>query len=60
MNDVHAPKRSSLKPRLVKATMFLKLNMSLISNNPTDVTESHGHILRAHMKEHTMLNNVMP
>ena len=40
MNDVIAPKRSSLKPKLVAATMFLKLNMSLIPNNPIDFTES--------------------
>jgi hypothetical protein len=40
MNDVIAPKRSSLKSRLVEATMFLKLNMSLIPYNPTDVAES--------------------
>ena len=33
MNDVIAPKQSSLKPGLVEATMFLKLNMSLIPNN---------------------------
>ena len=40
MNDVIAPNRSSLKPRLVEAAMFLKLNMSLILNNPTNVPES--------------------
>ena len=40
MNDVITLKRSSLKPELVEATMFLKLNMSLILNNPTNVTES--------------------
>jgi len=40
MNGVIAPKRSSLKPKLVAATMFLKLNMSLIPNNLVDVTES--------------------
>ena len=40
MNDVIAPKQSSLKPELVEVTMFLKLNMSLIPNNPTDVAES--------------------
>jgi hypothetical protein len=40
MNDVIAPKQSSLRPRLVEATMFLKLNMSMIPNNPTYVVES--------------------
>ena len=40
MNDVIVPKRSSLNSRLVEATMFLKLNMSLIPNNPTNVVES--------------------
>ena len=40
MKDVISPKRSSLKPRLIAATMFLKLNMSPIPNNPVDVTES--------------------
>ena len=40
MNDVIAPKRSSLKPKLVAATMFLKLNMSQIPNNLVDVVES--------------------
>ena len=34
------PKRLFLKPRLVEAMMFLKLNMSLIPNNPVDVVES--------------------
>ena len=33
MNDVIAPKRSSLKPKLIEAEMFLKLNMSLNPNN---------------------------
>ena len=40
MNDVIAPKRSSLKLRLIEATMFLKLNMNLIPNNLTKVMES--------------------
>jgi hypothetical protein len=40
MNDVIAPKRSSLKLKLVATTMLLKLNMSLILNNPADVAES--------------------
>jgi hypothetical protein len=40
MNNVIAPKWSTLKPKLVAATMFLKLNMSLIPNNPIDVAES--------------------
>jgi hypothetical protein len=40
MNDVIAPKRSSLRPRLIEASMFLKLYMSLILNNPIDVTET--------------------
>ena len=40
MSDVIAPKRSSLNPKLVVATMFLKLNMSLIPNNPTYVAEA--------------------
>ena len=39
MNDVIAHKRSSLKPGLVEAAMFLKLNMSMILNYPTDVME---------------------
>ena len=39
MNDVIAPKHSSLKPKLVVATLFLKLNMSLIPNNLVDVAE---------------------
>jgi hypothetical protein len=38
--NLGGPKRSSLTPKLVAATMFLKLNMSLIPNNPVDVTES--------------------
>ena len=33
MNDVIASKGSSLKPKFVVATMFLKLNVSLIPNN---------------------------
>jgi hypothetical protein len=40
MNDVIAPKRSSLRPKLVEATMFLKLSMSLIPINLVDVVES--------------------
>ena len=40
MNDVITLKRSFLRPELVEATMFLKLNMSLILNNPTNVVES--------------------
>ena len=40
MNGVIAPKQSSLKHGLIEAAMFLKPNMSLIRNNPTDVTES--------------------
>ena len=40
MNDVIAPKRSSLRPGLFEAAMFLKLNISLILKNPVDVTES--------------------
>jgi hypothetical protein len=40
MNDVIAPKWSSLRPGLVEASMFLKLSMSLIPNNPTHDEES--------------------
>ena len=40
MNDVIAPKRSSLRLGLVEATMFLKPNMSLILENLADVVES--------------------
>jgi hypothetical protein len=40
MNDVIAPKRLSIGPILVEATMFLKLNMSLILENPADFVES--------------------
>jgi hypothetical protein len=40
MNDVIASKRSSLKPKFVATTMFLKLNVSLITNNPTCVVKS--------------------
>ena len=41
MNDVMiAPKRASLKPILVEATMFLRLNMNLIPNNLADVAQS--------------------
>ena len=40
MNYVIAPKRSSLRHGLVESTMFMKLNMSFIPNNPTNVAES--------------------
>jgi hypothetical protein len=40
MNDVIAPRRSSLRAKLVTTMMFSKLNMSLIPRNPVDVTES--------------------
>ena len=40
MNDVIAPKQTSLIPGLVEASMFLKLSMSLIPNNPTNVVGS--------------------
>jgi hypothetical protein len=40
MNDVITPERPSFTPGLVEATMFLKLNMSLILNNPTNVAKS--------------------
>ena len=40
INDVIAPKRSSLKPTFVVVVMLLKLNMSLIPNNPADIVES--------------------
>ena len=40
MNDVIAPKRSSLIPKLIVAAMFLKLNMPLIPNNLANVAES--------------------
>ena len=40
MNDVIAPKRSSLRPGLVEAMMFLKLNMSLLPNNLANVAVS--------------------
>jgi hypothetical protein len=40
MNDGIAPKRSSLRPKLVEATMFLKSSMSLIPINLVDVVES--------------------
>ena len=40
MNDVIAPKRSSLISKLVEAMMFLELNMSRIPNNPANVTKS--------------------
>ena len=40
MNDVIAPKRSSLIPILVEVKMFLKLNISLIPNNPAIIAES--------------------
>jgi hypothetical protein len=35
-----AMNRSSLRPGLVEAAMFLKLNMRHILNNPTGVAES--------------------
>jgi hypothetical protein len=34
MNDVVAAKRCALKPKLIAVAMFLKLNMSLVPNNP--------------------------
>ena len=40
MNGVIAPKQSPLISKLVEARMFLKVNMSLIPNNPTYVTKS--------------------
>jgi hypothetical protein len=40
MNDVIAPKGSSLIPRFVEVAMFLKLNMSLIPNNPANILKS--------------------
>jgi hypothetical protein len=40
MNDVIAPKRSSLELKLVATPMFLGLNMSLVPNNLVDVAES--------------------
>ena len=40
MNDVIALERCAVKPKLIVATMFLKLNMSLILDNPADVAES--------------------
>ena len=40
MNDVVKPKWSSLRPRLIEAMMFLRVNMSMNPNNPTDVIES--------------------
>ena len=40
MNVVITPKQSSLKPKLVATMMFLKLNMSLTTNNPIDVAGS--------------------
>jgi hypothetical protein len=40
MIDVIAPKHSSLRPGVVEATMFLKLNMRLIFNNLADVAKS--------------------
>ena len=40
MNDAIASKRLSLILRLVEATMFLKLNMSLILNNQAIIAES--------------------
>jgi hypothetical protein len=40
MNDVIAPKQPSLRPKLVDALMFLKLDMTPMPNNPTNVSES--------------------
>ena len=40
MNDVIAPKESSLIPDLVESTMFLKVNMSLIHYDQANVLES--------------------
>jgi hypothetical protein len=40
MKDVNAPKRSSLRPKLVEAMTFLKLNMNLIPNNLADVVDT--------------------
>ena len=40
MNDVIAPKWSSLRPKLVEVGYVFELNMISILNNPTDVTES--------------------
>ena len=40
MNDIIAPKRSSLRPKLVEAVVFLKLNISSILNHPEDFAES--------------------
>jgi hypothetical protein len=40
MNDVIAPKWSSLKPKLVASTMFLKFNMSLFPNILADFIKS--------------------
>jgi hypothetical protein len=40
MNDVIAPKRTSLKPKLIATTIVLKLNMSLTPNNQVNVAES--------------------
>ena len=40
MNDVIIPKQSSLIPKLVEATMYLELNMSLIPHNLACVVES--------------------
>ena len=40
MNGVIAPKESSLKPKHIEEHNVLKLSMSLIHNNPTNVAES--------------------
>ena len=40
LGGMNAPKQSSLGPKLVEALMFLKLNMSPMPDNPTDVSES--------------------
>ncbi len=37
LSDVLAPKRSSLRVRLVEINMFLKINKHLIPTNPTEV-----------------------
>jgi hypothetical protein len=40
MKEVNAPKWSSLRPKLVEAMTFLKLNMSLIPNSLADVVDT--------------------
>ena len=40
MKDVIPTKQSSLKTKVVAVMMFLKLNISLIPNNPTEFAES--------------------